>query len=151
MQLKFNRREAETIDVEKLSDQLEHSERKNEFFQSSVRTLFEFVKDFSLDLEDIRSDEFKLNVTKLSDAFDEEKKLAKIGKRFAKDKILIAEYIDLHKKYLNDRECELKAIIEILTNAMVTLDTENRQYNRKLLQQSEKFEQITFLDDIKKN
>jgi len=150
MQLKFNRKYSDPIDGENLSEQLEHSVQKNDFFQKSVRTLLQFVQDFSLDLKDIRSDEFKLNVSKLSDIFEDEKKLAKIRKRFAKDKRSIADYIDLHKKYLGDRECEFKDIIEILTKAMVTLDSENRQYNRKLLQQTEKFEQITFLDDIKK-
>ncbi len=33
---------------------------------------------------------------------------------------------------------------------MITLDTENQEYNQKILKQSEKIEEITHLDDIKK-
>jgi hypothetical protein len=33
---------------------------------------------------------------------------------------------------------------------MVTLDVENQEYNQKILEQSGKIEQLTFLDDIKK-
>ena len=33
---------------------------------------------------------------------------------------------------------------------MVTLDSENQEYNQKILKQSENIEEITRLDDIKK-
>ena len=150
MQLKLKKKETDLIDIDDLSVQLEDSDKKNDFSQLSIQALLQFIKDFSIDLKDIKSDEFKCDINKLSDSFSNEKKLKKIQKRFARGKKFIAAYIDRHKKYLNDREGELKDIIEILTHAMVTLDTENQQYNQKILQQSEKIEQITFLDDIKK-
>ena len=150
MRLKFKKEEPDLINIDDLVVQLENSQEKNEYFQLSIRTLLQFLKAFSLDLKEIRGDQFRNDINNLSDIISNEKKLKKIQKRFERDKQNIAAYIDLHKKYLNDREGELKDIIEILTNAMVTLDTENQQYNQKILQQSEKIEQITFLDDIKK-
>jgi len=150
MRLKLNKKEPDLIKIDDLAAQLENSVKKNDFFQLSIRALLQFVKDFSLDLKELNSDEFKIEISKLSDEFSKEQRLKKIQKQFEKYKKFIGAYIVRYKKYLNDRESELKDIIDILTNAMVTLDTENQQYNQKLLQQSEKLEQITFLDDIKK-
>ena len=150
MRLKLKRKDNHLADLDKLSAQLEECDRKKEYMQWSVLELLEFIKNFSLDLEEIKSDEFKDGICQLSQKFSTEKKLRNIRSRFERDKDYISEYIELHKNYLTDRENELKDIIEILTNAMVTLDTENQQYNQKILQQSEKIEQITFLDDIKK-
>jgi diguanylate cyclase len=150
MRLKFKKEEPDLINIDNLAVQLEDSQEKSDYFQLSIRTLLQFIKDFTLDLKEIKSDEFRNDISILSDIIWNEKKLKKIQKRFERDKKIIAAYIALHKKYLNDREGELKDIIEILTHAMVTLDTENQQYNQKILQQSEKIEQITFLDDIKK-
>jgi diguanylate cyclase len=150
MRLNLKKKDPDRIDAHELSVQLDESGRKNDFFLSSIRVMLQFIKDFSLDLKDIKSDEFKNNISKLSGEFTNKEKIKKIQKRFERDKKIIAAYIDLHKRYLNDREGELKDIIEILTSAMVTLDTENQQYNQKILKQSEKIEQITFLDDIKK-
>jgi diguanylate cyclase len=115
-----------------------------------VLALLAFVRDFSMDLKEIRSSDFKDDMVELSSKFASEAKLKKIRSHFEREKDYIADYIELHKKYLTDREGGLKDIIEILTTAMVTLDTENQQYNQKILQQSEKIEQITFLGDIKK-
>jgi diguanylate cyclase len=150
MRLKFKNKETDLIDIDDLSLRLEDSDKKIDLYQLSIRVLLQFIKDFSLDLKEIKSDEFKSDITNLSNKFSNEKKIKKIQTRFERDKKFIAAYIDLHKKYINDREGELKDIIDILTKAMVTLDTENQQYNQKILKQSEKIEQITFLDDIKK-
>lgn len=150
MRLKLKRKETDLIEVDELSAQLEDSVKKKDFFQLSIRALLQFIKDFSLNMEEIKSDEFKNDISKLSDKISNEKKLKKIQTRFERDKKFIAAYIDRQKNYLNDREGEFRDIIEILTNAMVTLDTENQQYNQKILEQSEKIEQITFLNDIKK-
>ncbi|CAB1059673.1 hypothetical protein D1BOALGB6SA_4435 [Olavius sp. associated proteobacterium Delta 1] len=150
MRLTLKKKETDLIDIDDLSVQLKDSDQKNDFFRLSIRALLQFMQDFSLDLKDIKSDQFKGDISKLSDSFSNEKKLKKLQKRFERDKKVIAAYIDRHQIYINDREGELKDIIEILTSAMVTLDTENQQYNQKIMKQSEKIEQITFLDDIKK-
>jgi diguanylate cyclase len=150
MRLRIKKQEPGLMDIDDLAARLEDVEKKKEFLHLSIRALFQFIKDFALDIKEINSDGFKYDISKLSEKFIELKRLKKIQFRFERDKEYIADFIDLQKKYLGDRENELKDIIEILTNAMVTLDSENQQYNEKILQQSEKIEQITFLDDIKK-
>ena len=131
MRLRLKKQDPGLMDIDDLSARLEDVEKKNEFLQLSIRALFRFIKDFSLDIKEINSNEFRSDISKLSEKFAELKRLKKIQLRFERDKEFIADYIDLQKKYLGDRESELKDIIEILTNAMVNLDSENQQYNEK--------------------
>ena len=150
MLLKIKKKENEEIKTENLSTELKDSREKKDFYLLSILTLFEFIKDFSLDLTEINSKEFKDDISRLSYKFNAEKRLKKIQSSFEREKKGIGDYIRLQKKYLIDREGEFKDIIEILTNAMVSLDAENQEYNQKILEQSGKIEQITYLDDIKK-
>jgi len=150
MLLKLKKKENDEIQTEDLSAQLSDSGEKIDFYLLSILALLQFIKDFSLDLKEINSCKFKDEISRLSDKFTGEKKLKKIRSSFQKDKKGIAAYIRLQKKYLIDREGEFKDIIDILTNAMVSLDAENQEYHQTILEQSGKIEQITFLDDIKK-
>ena len=50
---------------------------------------------------------------------------------------------------MRDREKEIWDIIDLQRTAIAALDSENRDYNRKVYEQSEKIEAITMLDDIK--
>ena len=150
MLLKLKKSEENQMETGDLLAQLQESNEKNEFLLLSIRALFKYIKDFSLDLKEINSHEFKNDISQLAGIFTRETKLKKIQSRFEKDKKGITAYISLQKKYLIDREGEFKDIIDILTNAMVNLDVENQEYNQKLLEQSGKIEKITHLDDIKK-
>jgi diguanylate cyclase len=150
MLLSLKKKDSDQIETENLSALLSESNQRKEYFLISILALLQFVKEFALDLKEINSDEFKKDISRLSDKFATEKKIKKIKPRFEKEKKAIDAFINLQKKYLIDRENEFKDIIDILTKAMVTLDTENQEYNQKILKQSEKIEEITLLDDIKK-
>ena len=150
MLLKLKKKENDPIATENLSAELKECTKKNEFYVLSIRALLQFIKDFSWDLQEIKSEEFQDEISRLSGKFTDEKKLKKVQSYFEKNKKAIAAFISLQKKYLTDREGELKDIIDILTNAVVNLDNENQDYNQKILEQSGKIEQITYLDDIKK-
>ena len=53
------------------------------------------------------------------------------------------------RSILRDREKEIWDIIDLQRTAIAGLYSENRDYNRKVFEQSEKIEAITLLDDIK--
>ena len=147
---KLKKKDRHQTGTEDLIAELSDSNHKKEYFLLSIRALLQLIKEFALDLKEINSDEFKKNISQLSEKFATEKKLKRIQSRFEKGKRKIDIFINMQKKYLLDRENEFKDIIDILTKAMVTLDTENQQFNQKILKQSEKIEEITRLDDIKK-
>ena len=150
MLLKLKKKESDPVDSKDLVVRLEECELKREFFLLSIRTLLQCIRDFALDLEEINSDGFKSDIINLSDKFSTESKLKRIQSYFEREKGGIDAFINLQKKYLFDRESEFKDIIDILTKAMVSIDTENQEYNEKILAQGERIEKITLLDDIKK-
>jgi diguanylate cyclase len=150
MLMKLKKKEENQVKIGDLSIQLRDSSEKKDFYLLSIRALLQFIKEFSLDIEEIKSDEFKHEISQLADKFASDINLKKIRSNFEKDKRGISSFVSLQKKYLTDREGEFKDIIDILTNAMVNLDAENHGYNQKILEQSGKIEQITLLDDIKK-
>jgi len=86
MLLRLKKKEDAQINTEDLSVQLRGSGEKKGFYLLSIRALLQFIKDFSLDLKEINSDEFKDGIDRLSDKFAGETKLKKIQSDFEKDK-----------------------------------------------------------------
>ena len=150
MLLKFKKKDTVAFEVGEMEKELLDATEKKAFLLQSFKVLLCFIKEFSLDIKEIQSDAFKKDVSCISDTFSNEKKIKKLESIFDKNKKMIAAFIERQKQYLYDREYELKDIIELLTQAMVELDSESQEYNQKILKQSEKIERITRLDDIKK-
>ncbi|MDY6974051.1 MAG: diguanylate cyclase [Thermodesulfobacteriota bacterium] len=133
-----------------LSQRLQDVEGKQEVFLLAIRALLLFIKDFSLDLEEIDAKGFKEDIDFLSQKISTQIKKSKLQSLFEKYKRIIRSYIEQEKEYLGEREAELKNIIDLLSKAIAVLNSENRDFNEKIYEQSEKMEQITLLDDIKK-
>ena len=150
MALALIKKKSEKTEKEDLSGILKSSDEKRQFFLLAVRALLIFIKDFSLDLKEIDSEEFKKKRDDLSENFISEEKTKKLQSAFEKNKKNIITYIKNQKEYLKDREGEFKEIIDLLTKAMAAGDNDNQVYNEKIYKQSEKLEKITLLDDIKK-
>jgi len=138
------------MDNESLPEMLKNTDEKRQFYLLAVRALLVFIKDFSLDLKEIDSEEFKKKIDDLAENFISEEKTKKVQSAFDKHKKNIITHIKNQKKYLKDREDEFKEIIDLLTKAMAVVDHDNQVYNEKIYKQSEKLEKITLLDDIKK-
>ena len=150
MLLKLKKKDGEQPNIEDLAAELSESDRKRKYFLLAIRALLQFLKEFALDLKEIDSDGYKKDISHLSEKIATENRLRKVESQFEKGKKKIDAFIELQKRYLLDRENEFKDIIDILTKAMITIDTENKEYNDKIIKQSEKIEEITLLDDIKK-
>ena len=150
--MEFALKKKSSIDMgdEILPEMLKKSDEKRKFMLLVVRALLVFIKDFSLDLKEIESEEFKKKIDDLTEKLISEEKIKKLQPVFEKNNKNIIEYIKKQKKYLKDREEEFKEIIDLLTKAVAALDNDNHVYNEKIYQQSEKLEKITLLDDIKK-
>ena len=67
MLLKFRKKdESGEEGTADLSAELSHSRKRSEFFSLSTRTLLQVVKEFTLDLREINSDEFKKELLELA-------------------------------------------------------------------------------------
>jgi len=133
-----------------LPESLEICQEKKDFFLSAIQALLQFINDFALDVKELKSDVFKQQLGELEAEFVQNPKLKKTVSAFRKHRKRIGRFIDRQNRYLTEREKELKDIIDLLARAMVTLDTDNQQYHQRIYRQSEKIEQVTRLDDIKK-
>jgi diguanylate cyclase len=123
---------------------------KSDVFLRSIDALLHFLKSFAMDLDEIRSDRFKERVDELTQRFASSDRPKRIELDFERQKENILNFIERQHQYVADREKELRDIIDLLTKAMASLDVENRDFYFRVHDQSEKIEQITLLDDIKK-
>lgn len=144
------RRNHLTDNLIELNSRLSDGQKREEAYQTVMRTLLVLIKDFALDIAELKTDRFRASLDNFGEKFFEHRKPRRILTRFDKQKTTVATFIERQKAYLEEREKELRNIIELLTRAMVSVNTENDAYHRKILQQSEKMEQITRLDDIRK-
>jgi len=144
------RRNTTEENVVDLNSRLQESESRENAYDTVIRTLLVLVKEFALDIAELKTDRFYASMDAFSEKFFSQQKSNRILPHFEKQKPVIAGFIDQQKRYLDEREAELRNIIDLLTRAMVSVDSENDAYHHKILQQSEKMEQITRLDDIRK-
>ncbi|MGD8667350.1 MAG: diguanylate cyclase [Desulfobacterales bacterium] len=139
-----------TAELQALPECPETCMQKKEFLLSAIQALLQFMHDFALDIKELKSDAFRQQLGELEAEFVHNPKLKKTASAFRKHRRRIRRFIDRQNRYLTEREKELKDIIDLLTKAMVTLDSDNQLYHQKIYRQSEKIEQLARLDDIKK-
>jgi len=144
------RKTIENTSVVDLRQRLQDSESRENAYGSIIRTLLVLVKDFAMDIAEIKTERFRQTVDDFGETFLAQKTPKRLLSNFEKQKPVISAFITDQKRYLDEREAELRNIIDLLTRAMVSVDSENAAYHRKILQQGEKMEQITRLDDIRK-
>jgi diguanylate cyclase len=146
----WQRRTEQTGNPLELLSRLSQSQEREAAYHAVLRTLVVLIKDFALDIAELRTDRFLASLDHFNEQFFEQEKPRQLLSSFEKQKSAIAVFSERQRQYLQEREAELRNIIDLLTRAMVSGDTENDAYHRKILEQSEKMEQITRLDDIRK-
>jgi diguanylate cyclase len=146
----FKKKEAEGQQPVNWAAEFERSEGRREFFLLAARALLQCIREFTLDIMELDSTGFKTGLADLAETLGSAEKIHRLQALFESRKAGIGAFAQRQKDYLRDRETEFKDIIDILTKAMVVLDSENRAYNRSILEQSQRLEEITLLDDIKR-
>jgi len=136
--------------IQKLQRKLEQSSIKQEFYLNALRAMLQLLKEFALDQNEINTDNYKREIALLRKKFDETHELKPISAFFKKSKENILEFINKQKGYIDDRDAELREIIEIMSKALTAQNDENHQYHQNIYNHSEKIERITLLDDLRK-
>jgi len=119
-------------------------------FSESIRALFLFVREYTLDISEIDAENFKKQLGALQEKFQPDEKTKAIATQFDRQKGKILNHIQRQKDYIGERETEFREIIDLMTAAMGGLDNENRDFYNSIRSQGERFEEITRLDDIKR-
>ncbi|MGD8241454.1 MAG: diguanylate cyclase [Desulfobacterales bacterium] len=130
--------------------QLKDLEQRFDAYAQVIRTLLTHLKDFSMDISDIDGEGFRRALDRFGEQFFEQTSAKRINRTFNRHKSTVTAYIDHQKAYLEERDRELRNIIDLLTRAMASINSENDAYHRQILEKGEQIEQITRLDDIRK-
>lgn len=149
MSLFVRKKDSVAVDMRELSKKFQDCEMNSQFLELAVRALLALIKEFSFDVKELGTDQFRKGIDDLSEKIVSEKKKRKIETFFERHKRIVKSFAERQNKYINDRENELRDIINLLTKAIATSNAENLDFNEKIIEQSKKFEQITQLDDIK--
>lgn len=146
----FNRSEtiAEESNQPSLSAAL--SQEKADVFQRITLALLHFLKAFAQDATEIQAESYKETLDQLRERFQSSEKPKHQELYFEREKINILKFVERQNVYLDDRDKELRDIIDLLTKAMSSLNVENRDFYQRVYDESEKIIEITRLDDIKK-
>ena len=129
---------------------VEETQKRLRVLQETVQILFVFLREYTLDIDEIKAQAFKDQLTELQQAFRALENPRRLAGAFDRQKGNILGHIQRQKSYLDERETEFRAIIDLMTAALSGLDNENRDFYSSIRTQGERFEEITHLDDIKR-
>jgi diguanylate cyclase len=146
----FSRPANKDAPAEQSAQSIDLLKEKTDAFLRAIEAMLFFLKSFALDLSEIQSDSFKALIDDLAQKFSSPENPKRIELQFEHRKDDILNFIQQQHKYIADRENELRDIIDLLTKAMASMDVGNRDFYQRVYDQSEKMEQITLLNDIKK-
>lgn len=146
----FRKRKAPSLESGDPQLDLDQLSAFNALYLRAINALLMFVKDFTLELKEIGSDRFKADVDQLKADFNDALETVQLDRRFEAGCRDVSAFIERQKAYIGDRERELRDIIDLLTTAMTSLNSDNKAFYRRVFDQSEKIDQISRLDDIKK-
>ena len=129
---------------------IEDAQKRLNVLMESIRTLFLFIREYTLDISEINAEGFKDRLDQLQDKFERHQKTKQLATHFDRHKEPILSHIQRQRSYLNEREAEFREIIDLMTAALAGIDNENRDFYGSIRSQGERFEDITRLDDIKR-
>lgn len=114
------------------------------------RTLLTLLQQYRWELEEIQSGQFLEEVEEFKESFpDAESPLAldQARRSFYEKSV---QFVKKERKYLEDREAELKSMIAVLTEAIAMLSHGNEDYHDKIIKTTQTLSQISQLEDIRK-
>ncbi|BBO67486.1 GGDEF domain-containing protein [Desulfosarcina alkanivorans] len=146
----FGKANPADVDPATLEKEIADTRERLNVFLESIRALFLFVREYTLDITEINADGFKKQLETLQEKFQADEKTKTIATQFDRQKGKILDHIQRQKTYIGERETEFREIIDLMTAAMGGLDNDNRDFYSSIRTQGERFEEITLLDDIKR-
>ena len=146
----FGKSNLTDTDPATLTKAIDDARERLNVFSESIRALFLFVREYTLDICEIDAEDFKKQLEALQEKFQPDETTKTIATQFNRQKGKILDHIQRQKNYIGERETEFREIIDLMTGAMGGLDNENRDFYNSIRSQGERFEEITRLDDIKR-
>jgi len=114
------------------------------------RTLLTLLQQYRYELEEIQSRQFSEEIDKLKMALpgiESPEELDDSRRAFYECSI---QHLKNERKYLEEREAELKSMIAVLSEAIASISAGNESYHNRIMQTTQTLGQISQLEDIRK-
>lgn len=141
-------RRRKPTDPDDLSGLLASSEERCSVLLEVARSLVELAAGFTLDIEEIASQRFRGSVRELRERLVADEP-GPLRSAFRQHDTSMHCYVVEQMRHLDERESELKGIIDLLTKAVVASGTGNETYHQKVYQRCESIEGINRLGEIR--
>ncbi len=115
-----------------------------------IKELHKYIVDYFFRVKDVDSDKKKMQVNELAVKFTSSEKPTRLEHFFEQYKNIVSSHINNSAKSTKEKESEFKEIINVLTKGISSINYENREFNTKINNHSEKLKEINRLDDIVK-
>jgi diguanylate cyclase len=146
----FKRKKPVEITPEILSRHLDECRQRVQALRQAAGSLVFFLKEFPADIPEIGTDEFKTRLDQIAGNFLEDLPAPALIRAFSDHKLFVLDFISREKDYIQQKEAELKNIIELLRNGLSGLIGDTRDFNTRIYDQNVRMEALTQLDDIRK-
>jgi diguanylate cyclase len=146
----FSRKKPVKIPPEILNQHLDECRDRVQALQRIAVSMIFFLKEFPMDIPEIGTDEFKARLDQIAGHFLEDRPALALIQSFSDHKLFILDFIAREKDNIQQKEAELKNIIELLRNGLSGLIGDTRSFNTQIYDQNVRMEALTQLDDIRK-
>jgi diguanylate cyclase len=146
----FAKKKSVEITPEILNQHLDECREVVHVLRQIGGSLVFFLKEFPMDISEIGTDEFKLRLDQIFAQFQEDRPASALMQSFSDHKLFVLNYIAKEKDYIQQKEAELKNIIELLRIGLSGLIGDTQTFNSQIYDQNVRMEALTQLDDIRK-
>jgi len=138
------------VRVAELSVQLEESRGDRDRIGRGLLEMLECVKDLSLDLAEIGSVELKRSLDELARLVQTAERGGGLDEALTRRRAEVVAYSARVRAYLDEREAELKRIVELLSRELSAFGDDNETYHQKIIERGARLETVSQLGDIRR-
>ncbi len=140
----------EEMSPKQIAEVAESYKDQSNYLLSCLRQLAYLMKEATIESPEIDSDGFRKRVDDMVNGLDKAETTRDLQKSFDGGKETMIAFIKKEKKYFEDKDGELKKLIDFLRSTLTSVMGENRSYNGELYEQNLRIGKLTELDDIRK-
>lgn len=145
----FRRKPKTNLTPAEMEAQIDQYSKRCELLTDCIRSLIYLLKEFSFDLTEIDASGYKKQLDNLASMFSVDSSTQTMRNSFDKNKKDILNFSIREKSYFNEKEIELRKIIDILHNGINAMAGDNKTFNSQLYERNLRIEQVTNLTDIR--
>ncbi|PLW83944.1 hypothetical protein CWI75_00880 [Kineobactrum sediminis] len=126
------------------------SRKREQIHQDFADGLLTHLRDFSIKVAELETDQFQASIAQLKSTLPKLVLERSSPRLLAKESKFIPNFISAQQEYLRELDAELRNMVNILTKAVVEMDSRNSTYHSTVLGQIDTMTKISRLEDIRR-